>query len=192
MKMAHLRMDATYGKIGLQTQNAKLRMNQQRADMTIRQPKAELSIQTLPGKLDIDQSKAFAEANLKSVYQLIEDFARRGREAVMKGIARRARQGDRLMKIENKGHPIADLGRINSSDPPLRFNIGWMPRSPFSVKFHYQPADVRIQWKIHGPEIHVTPHPTEFTYVPGSVSGFMRQRASLNIDVVGLRYDKNI
>lgn len=187
-----MRMNATYGKIGLRTHNAKHLINQQHAEMTIRQPKAEMFIRTIPGKLDINQSKAFAEANLKSVYQLIEDFSRRGHEAVMKGITRRAQQGDRLMKIENGGHPIAELARINSSDPPLRFNIGWMPRSPFSVKFHYQPADVRIQWQTHRPQIHVTPRPPEFTYVPGSVSGFIRQQANLNIKVVGLRYDENI
>lgn len=192
MEIPHLRMDATYGKIGLRTKDGKLSIRQRQAEMTIRQPKAEMTIRSVGGKLNIDQSKAFAESGLKSVFQLNEEYVRRGRSAVLEGIARRAREGDRLMKIENSGHPIADIARSNSSDPPLRFNIGWMPKSPFSVKFSYQPVDVRIQWQIHRPQINVRPQSPEFSYAPASVSGFMRQRASLDIEVVGLRYDENV
>ncbi|HET7522321.1 MAG TPA: DUF6470 family protein [Bacillales bacterium] len=190
MELPRLRMDATYGKIGLRTQDAKLAIHQQKAKLTIRQPEAKLTIRTTPGKLNIDQSRAFAEAGLKSIFQLIDEFADSGHRKALEGIARRARQGDRLMQIENGGHAIAELGRINSSDPPLRFNIGWMPNSPFSVKFHYRPANVHIQWETHHPQIKAVPRPPQYAYTPGEVKGYMRQWPSLEIDVVGTKVDQ--
>lgn len=169
-----------------------MQIHQQKADLSIRQPKAEMTIRRIPGKLDIDQSEAFAEEHLKSIKQLIADYAKRGRQAVMKGIARRVEDGNRFMRIEDGGHPIAELARLHSSDPPLRFNIGWMPKSAFSVKIHYHPGKLMIHWKTHSPQIHVKTHSPDIGYVPGNVNVYMRQRPSLDIRVVGLHYDQNI
>jgi hypothetical protein len=187
MQIPRLLMHATYGKIGLNTENAQLEIRQQPAEQNILQPKAELSIHTVPGKLDIDQSQAFAEAHLKSIYALIDDYAARGKQEAMEGIARRAEQGDALMRIENGGHPIAEQARENSTPPPAQFSIGWMPKSPFSVKFHYQPAKVNIQWNVRQPQIEVRTHSPEYTYKPGRVDMNMKQWPSLDIQVAGGR-----
>lgn len=192
MEIPKLMMRATYGKIGLKTQNAQLAIRQPFAEQNIRQSKAELSIHTVPGKLDIDQSQAFAEAHLKSIYALIDDYANRGRGAVMAGIARRAEQGDELMKIENGGRPIAEQARVNSEGPPPQFNIGWMPKSPFSVMFHYQPGNVDIRWEVHHPEINVQTHSPEYTYTPGKVDVEMRQWPLLDIQVADVHHDEYI
>jgi hypothetical protein len=185
-------MQSTYGKIGIQTRSAKLSIHQQKADLTIRQPKAEMRINRKPGKLDIDQSQAFAEEHLKSVFAWTRENASRGRKAALEGVGRRAAEGDRLMKIENGGRPIADLAEKNSSDPPLAFNIGWMPKSAFSVKFYYQPSKLKIHWQLHDPVINATPNLPQYAYQSGSVIIFMKQRPSLDIQVSGLRYDDHI
>lgn len=192
MNIPHLRMDATYGKIGIESRDARLAIHQQRAQQSIRQPKAELTIRTVPGRMNIDQSQAFAEAGLKSVFQLIDEFADRGRQAVLEGVGRRSEQGDQLMKIENKGNPIAEQARVNHAGPPVQFNIGWMPKSPFSVKFDYRPAELHISWDTHQPEIETIPRLPEYTYTPGDVRVYMRQWPSLKIDVVGANIDQQM
>jgi hypothetical protein len=185
-------MDTTYGKLGLNITAAKQTIRQEPADMSIQQPDAELNIRAKPGKMDIDQSQAFAEANLKHIFQVIDDYAQKGRQAVYEGIARVTQQGDALMKIENGGSPIAEQARVNSEDPPLEFNIGWMPKSPFSVKFNYQPAQVNINWQTHKPNIEVKINKPEHTYTPGDINGYMRQWPSLTIEVIGLEVDKKV
>lgn len=192
MRMAHLKIKAEMGKIGIQTKDARLSIHQQQADMKIRQPKAGMNIQFVPAKLLIDQSKAFSEENLKPVSEMIADYANRGRKAVLQGIARRVEEGDTLMKIENGGHPIADLAKKDSSDPPLDFNIGFMPNSVFDVKIRYIPSKLSIHWSVHHPEINVTPHYPQYGYSPGSVNIYMRQWPSLTAQLVGGNYDANI
>ncbi|HET7626966.1 MAG TPA: DUF6470 family protein [Bacillales bacterium] len=192
MNTLQLQMQSTFGRIGLQTRVAKLNIRQSPADLRIRQPKAEMRIEHRSGKLDIDQSQAFAEANLKSVFAWGREYAKRGHQAVLEGIARRAAEGDRLMKIENGGNPIAAIAAENSAPPPARINIGWMPKSPFSVKFHYSPAELNIHWQTFGAEIQAKPHPPEFSFVRGDVNVYMRVWPSLTIDVSGSRIDHHI
>lgn len=192
MRMPHLEIKTTNGKIGIQSKAAKLSIHPQKADLQIRQPKAEMKIHVKPGKLLIDQSKAFSEEHLKPVSELIADYAKRGKQAVLQGIARKVQEGDALMNIQNGGHPIADIAKRDSTDPQLEYNIGWIPNSVFDVKIHYIPSKLSIQWSIHKPIIKATPHHPQYKYSPGTVDVYMKQWPSIHIKEVGGKYDQNI
>lgn len=190
MDFPRIQIDQTFGKIGLHHRPARILIEQRPAKLEIRQPKAKLLLRTTGGKLDIDQSQAFAEANLKHVFQLTAEYAALGRKAVLEGIARRAREGDRLMQIEKGGHPIADLARKGAYPPAKQLQIGWMPHSPFSVRFHYEPVRVDIFAFPREPQVNVQTYQPHIKYVPGKIRGWMRQWPTLEITVRGLLVDQ--
>ncbi|MFD1779990.1 DUF6470 family protein [Fredinandcohnia salidurans] len=187
MELAQIRLESQYAKIGIRKNNPIQEIQQPKADLSIEQPKAELTIQTTPGKLTIDQSQARADMDLKSISQRIAEAADKGYRDSLEGVARRAQEGNELMKIENGGNPISQIAKRNSEGPELQFNIGWIP-SHFSVKTNYVPAEVDIQVKVNKPVINANINKPIHEYTPGKVDITLDQRQSLKIDFVNLKY----
>src|SRR5690625_7522248 len=66
MQVPQIRIHSQFAKIGMNQQFASLNIQQPKADVTIKQPAAKMGIKSPLGELTIDQSQAFAEANLRS------------------------------------------------------------------------------------------------------------------------------
>jgi Family of unknown function (DUF6470) len=189
MNFPQLRMESTFGRIGLTTRNAYQTIEQPKAELSIRQPKAELNIETTDGKLTIDQTQAWEDMDLKHIFRRIEEYAQNGYQEWLTGLARISQEGDDLMKIESGGNPIPEHARMNSESPMYDFNIGFLP-SHFSVKTNYQRGDLRIGWRTNKPEIEVKVNNPLIEYKPGKVHGEMKQWPSLTIDFIGLEVDE--
>lgn len=187
MQLPQIRLESQYAKIGLRTIPAVQEIQQPKADLSIEQPKADLTITTTPGKLTIDQTKAREDVDLKSIAKRIEEAADKGQQDWLEGLARRAAEGNSIMKIENGGNPIAHISKENSKGPELQFNIGWIP-SHFSVKTNYVPAVVDIQVKVNEPIINAQTNKPIHNYTPGKVEVSLEQRQSLKIDIVNLKH----
>ncbi|WP_261131801.1 DUF6470 family protein [Bacillus sp. Marseille-Q3570] len=183
MQIPQIRIQSQPALIGLKTTQSVQQIRQPKAEQSIQQPKADMTISTTNGVLTIDQTQAWNDMDLKSVIVRTEEAAQLGREDLLAGIARRAQEGDQLMRIENGGNPIAEQARINSGDEMKEWNIGWIP-SAGSVKLNYQPAKVDIDVQVNKPKIETTPRNAEHTYQPGDVEVFLKQRNSLSIDFV--------
>ncbi|WP_077614003.1 DUF6470 family protein [Caenibacillus caldisaponilyticus] len=187
MDLPHLVMHSVMGRIGIRTQRASLDPTFGHSEMSIRQPKAEMTIQRTQGKVMIDQTEAWHNLDLKSAIVRNREAAEAGREAVLEGIARRAEQGDELMRIEKPGNPIVKQA-IENSERHGTYDTGHVPPA-LAVKINGQPGTLDIRWQTHRPEIEVTTVPPRFDYRPGSVTIYMIQYPALTIDVVGGKID---
>jgi Family of unknown function (DUF6470) len=189
MNFPQLRMESTFGRIGLTIQNAYQTIEQPKAELSIRQPIAELNMETTDGKLTIDQTQAWEDMDLKHIFRRIEEYAQNGYQDWLSGMARVSQEGDDLMKIEAGGNPIPKHAKINSESQMYDFNIGFVP-SHFSVKTNYQPGDLNIDWRTNKPEIDVKVKNPLIEYTPGKIHGEMKQWPSLTIDFIGLEVDE--
>ncbi len=182
MDIPQIRMQSTFGKIEINTQNAQLTIEQPPADLSIEQPKAEMTIEHTPSRLTIDQTKARADIDLKSIRQRIEEAAQYGSQSVNEGIARRAQEGEELMKIENGGKPLAEQAKRHGYLPEHELGLGFVP-SYGSVQVDYEPGSLNINWTVNKPIINSQPHKPIMQYYPGKVDFGMKQYPSLNIDI---------
>jgi hypothetical protein len=171
--------------IGLQTEKPIQSIEQPKAIQSIEQPKAQIEIETIPGKLTIDQSRAWAELGIKSWLHWEREYAEDGVQKALEGVARRIRQGDDLMKIETKSNPIPAHAIENGYKPEKQFNIGWIP-SHGSVKLHYQPTEVKFDVTPQKPIIEIQAQKPVHEYTPGKATAFVEQWNSLEIDFVNL------
>jgi Family of unknown function (DUF6470) len=188
MNFPQLRMESTFGRLGLSTQKPVQEIEQPPAEISISQPKAELIIDQTPGKLTIDQTQAWEDMDLKHIFKRIEEFAQNGYQDWLTGMGRIAQEGDDLMRIESGSNAIPKHAEINSENPQYEFNIGFVP-SHFSVKTNYQPSDLNINWKTYKPEINIKVNKPRHDYTPGVIHGEI-QLPSLKIEVVGLGIDE--
>lgn len=187
MELAQIRLQSQNARIGIQTTKPVQEIQQPKADLSIEQPKAELTIQTIPGKLTINQTEAWADMDLKPISRRISEAADKGYQDSLEGIARRAQDGQELMKIEHGGNPIAQIAKRNSEGPELQFNVGWIP-SHFSVKTNYVPSEVDFEVKVNKPNINVGVNKPLHEYTSGKVNITLDQRQSLKVDFANLKY----
>ncbi|MFD2214825.1 DUF6470 family protein [Metabacillus endolithicus] len=181
MKIPQIRLESTNAQISIETRNAVNNIEQPKADLSIEQPKAELMMKTTPSKLMIDTYEARADMDLKSVSRRMEEFAHKGYQDLLAGVARRAKQGEELMKIEQKSNPIANQAKLNSQKPMKEFGLVFIP-SAGSVKVQYEPSKVDIDINQRKPIINVQVNKPIFQYEPGKVNIGLEKRNDLKID----------
>ena len=187
MEIPQIRLESTPAKIGIETRDAVVQMEQPQAELDIQQIPTEMTIDRKPSKLTIDQTLAWEAMNLKSLAKRMEEFADDGMKAAAEGTARRVQEGNELMKIENRGNPIEDHAKKNATRPEKQFNIGFIPPH-FSVKINYEPADLSIDWEIGKVINNTKRNKPVFQYDPYDVNIYLRQKNSLEIDFVNVKF----
>lgn len=193
MQLPRLELHNTFAQLGIQQRNATIEIKQSKAELNYNQPQPDMHIDKSGGKLEIDQTEAFADANLKHPFRNIKEWAQRAKQKILQGISEEANEGDRLMKIEGLSNSaIPEIAKQESESPPKQFNIGFMPSSADKVKFHYEPSKIDI--KINTREINydVKTHEPVIKYHAGDFNIYLRQKASLQIQAVGATLDQKI
>ncbi|MYL54005.1 hypothetical protein GLW08_11715 [Pontibacillus yanchengensis] len=186
MQVPQVQIQTTEAKLGLRTQNAKVTLQQPKADVSIQQPEADLSIKQHPPKLSIDQSNAWRNLDLKNVFERTRELAKHGNQTWSENLAKMAQEGDQMMRIENKGNPIASIAK-RSGHWNFDIQVGGMPVYDL-VSIDYQPGKAEINAQANQPNIKATPYNPEFTYKRGQVNSQMKQHSSINIDVKNLKF----
>lgn len=186
MQLPQLQLRSQMAKINISQTKGTQQLSQPKADLTIKQPHASLSIRTRPSKLTIDQTQAFADANLMSILRRNDRAAAEALSKSKAGTTRRAREGTDLMKVENQGQPIISHAKNNSERPKKQLGIEFIP-SQFSVKINYQPADVNINAETNAPVVQARKNNPVHNYQPSDVNISLAQRQQLDIDFINVR-----
>ncbi|CAB3395133.1 DUF6470 family protein [Kyrpidia spormannii] len=132
-----------FAQIGLRTDPAQWQISSPSAELNLRQEQPRVEIRQIPGTLEVDQSEAFAQEGLMSIFELTRSEAARASQINFDGIAETARWGDRFAHIERSGNPIADWAWRDVTGPS-----DWVPAlvpQPFSVHIRYEPGRAEIQ-----------------------------------------------
>lgn len=181
MKIPKIQIQTTKAELGLTIQQPQQQIKQKQADVQIEQPAAILSIHTTQGELHIDSSQARRDLGIVNFVEFARNYAQEGQQGVMAGIARRAREGEIMMSIENGGNAIQSI--IDSRTLPRQKKLGikFIP-SGDSVRTTYTPAKVDIQVQKNDPKIDVQINKPVHNYTPGNVKIDQIQNPSIQID----------
>lgn len=182
LNIPQLQIQTTRGILGLQTTKPIQEIEQPRAKMNIQQPAATLEISTTRPQLSIDTTEARADIDMKSVRRRIEEHAQLGKQGASEGIARRAQEGQQMLRIENGGKVIADIAKQNATPPPAPLGIRFVGNR-LNLQMSAQSGTTNIQATpqkvINDVQISKPIH----QYTPGKVTGVMEQWSSIQIDV---------
>ena len=183
MRLPQIRTETTMGQIGISTVPGRMTIEQPPAEMHLEQPRAEVKMKTTPGRLTIDQTEAWAAMDIKHIFRRIKEQAERGRQAALEGTARRAAEGDELMRIEDGGRPIAEHAERNSRLLDFQYNYALVP-PPLSVKIHYEPGTLTVDVEPGRVINRTVVRKPVIEYEPGRVDIYMKQYPSIDISVV--------
>lgn len=188
------RLDITnqFAKIGLEQHKPNIEVKQHLAEIKIKQKQPEMEIIKTKSKLLIDQSEAFADADVMSPLRRTKEWVKKALQAVQQDIAGEMSEGRRLMKIENKNNTIPEIAKANTEPPQKYSNIKFIPETPEKVKFDYTPSVIDIKIKQNKPEVEAETKSPTITYHPWDLKIYLKQKPSITFKVVGSLYDKSV
>jgi hypothetical protein len=183
--MTQLRIEQTFGRIGIEQTRGSMRMQVLPADFKITQKPAVVRIEKDWPAVQIDWRATRASMGYKDIVPFQKDVARKGRSAALSGIQRIAREGDRLGRIEAGGNPIPDIAEA-AAWPAKDFNIALMPDRPPVIS-----AAGRLDIKIMPGDVSVD-STTRFPQISGqggTIDVYVKVKPSIKIEVVGRQID---
>ncbi len=152
MNLAKIQIRTTPIKLGMKTSPPKMEIDSGNPiSLNLQTTKGELKMHTEQIRVEIDQSKCFEEAGLKSNSSLIAEAASYGNQKAMEGLGRIVDQGNQLSQIEGGSNPIPDQAVYNTFEQFINeWNLGFIPKSRPEIKIKggtvdidYKPAEVR-------------------------------------------------
>jgi len=181
MNIPKLQIQSTNAQIGLTTQRAVQEIEQPSANIDLQQPKAEMSMETTKSQLSIDAYEARESMDYKTSISRTREIAQQSMQDAQEGTARRAQEGDELMRIENGGNPLADQAKRRFRQPYSSINIKFIPKAG-SVKINFEPGNVDIKIEPQKVINNSTINKPIHNYTPGKVKVDLLQEPSLKID----------
>lgn len=185
MKFPQIQIRTTNIQLDMYNKKPKQYIEQPKATQIIKQPRAILDIETDPGAILIDSSQARREIGLLTPKESVLEYAKKGREAVLKAIAKTVQEGNEMMYSAGKGNGsvIPEIAKKNTMPKIAPINIKFVP-SYGSVKITHVPAKVDIEIVPQKPIIDVEVNKPIHKYTPGDVIIDVIQYPSVDIDVI--------
>lgn len=184
MNLPQLHINQSFAQIGIEQRFSTLQLRQPMADLQLRQPLPEIKISKTDSKLEIDQTEAFADANLKSPIRVANEWVAKAKQTALQSIAKEVKEGDRLMKIENQRESvIPQIAKEKSLGTVQQFGLGYMPSSPFKVKFDYTPSELRLDANVKKAEVHAKVNEPMIKINQGNVDVYVKQKNKIQIQV---------
>ncbi|MDZ5471954.1 DUF6470 family protein [Bacillus sp. 31A1R] len=190
MKLPELQITKTMMKIGINQSRGHIELRQPMAEIEYNQPQPEVKMTKTKSKLEIDQSEAFADANLKNPFRVIKEWASEAKKRVLLDIAKEISQGNRMMTIEHQDKSIIpQLAKEDSQPAPKQFNIGFMPETAEKVHFKYTPSKITMDVDLENFKLKAKINKPQINFQRGHVSIYTKQKASIDIQAIGINMD---
>ncbi|MFB7156997.1 DUF6470 family protein [Lysinibacillus sp. NPDC056232] len=186
MRLPQIQIHTTDAKIDLNISKPQQYIKQPKATQHIEQPAAILEINTTRGVLKINSSQARRDLGLIGPLESSENYAEKGKQEALKGMARRAKEGRQMMENSGKGQGraiIPNIAKQNHGPRHVQFNIKFVP-SVGSVKIDYIPGTTDVNIQRREPNIDAKVNKPIHEYTPGKVTGTMVQRPDVDINVI--------
>ncbi|MDQ0352900.1 hypothetical protein J2R98_002751 [Alkalibacillus filiformis] len=183
MQLPPIQYHIQRGQIAIDQTDGQLQIDQREADLQISQPEADLQITHTPSKLTIDQTAAWRDMGIISIDESISNSANEGMQKAIEGMARRAREGNEMQRIENGGDAIPRIAKRNMPNERQDFTIGFIPSSYFAVDIDYDPGNVEVNAQKNDPIIEARANEPIIDYTPGQLDIYLAQEPYFEIEV---------
>lgn len=182
--MDYLKITRTFGEIGVRTTPAKMKIQSGRPSFKIKQRPPEMIVTRKNPRVVIDKTRAFADRGNKTIFQLMDEFAKWASDVCAEAIARIAEEGTKVSKAgQTRGEVIRQIIIDRMTEKKSRSDVNITFAEGPHVE--WEEGALEINWIIHQPEIEwEISARAEIEVEPHNVEVYMRKYPSLKIEVV--------
>ncbi|MDQ0298216.1 hypothetical protein J2S78_000624 [Salibacterium salarium] len=194
MDFPMVEVNTTKAKLGMTSSRPPIQINQREADISMEQKFMDtVNISTEAVEVNIDQSEAFADAGLIPPLERTKQFASKAEQTASEFVAKTAREGEQMKSIDENGgggKVIASIAKENTRLIELETEMTTIPESADKVKFDVDPGSITFDVEKAQFNMDVQPHEPEFQVPRWEVQHYMRQKPSIEFNVVGGQVDR--
>lgn len=131
----NLRINTENSHVNTRTVDAKMKIEGQQGNFELKKDKGSFRIKQKYDEIDIDNYRAYKQLNLESPQDLMKTQANKAQQKAKSDLSSYVRDGEALMKIENKGDPIIQIAEKNAfKHNNVSLNVEHYPETPIEVK----------------------------------------------------------
>ena len=124
-EQSNLKIDKVDPKMDISGQDAK---------MTIEKTDGDFKVHQKADTIDIDSYNAYKQLNSYSPQDLMKKVYNQGKQKASEAISQYVRDGEAMMKIENKGNPLTEIGKAHGSPVgKTNLNVEHFPKEPIEI-----------------------------------------------------------
>ncbi|MEJ6950166.1 DUF6470 family protein [Natronospora cellulosivora (SeqCode)] len=188
MNIPQIQINQQFAQTGINIEKGDLRIEQPDADMNIRQPAAIVEISQEDTFVEIDNYPPRSDMHMKNNTDYLHYRRNSIDQQHMEFLARTARNGDRLMKIESEGNSIEQIAVEETFDGPVDLTVAYLS----GPKFRHVPAELNIEIQPRGAEINFTPNKPLIDINRSRVNVHMMRYNNIDISVRGNNLNNKI
>ncbi len=185
-----IRINTDNTNIKLRTKDAKMKISGQEADFKLKKTKGKFDIRQKADTIEIDTYKAYKQLGLDSPQDLMRTIGRKSERKAKENISSYVRDGEAMMKIENKGKPILKIAEKNAhKEDKVELNVAYFPKTPIDIrvkkgylKVEAEPDKISAEAK----------QQLRIDVKPGGVYTTVDNYPKVNIETVGEVYDSKV
>ena len=168
-------------KIGMNIKEPKTNISKQKSNLDVSQQPGDMQINENMVKVNVDNYPAHYDLGYKNYKDFSSENAQKGKQSVLTGIAKYARQGDQLMRIENGGKPLLSQAKAENKPENKEVTLGWKRGPEINVK----KPNLKINYNPNKPTVNFQKGSVNSDLDWGKVSTFLRQKENFDIEVRG-------
>src|SRR5699024_2788374 len=130
--------------------------------------------------------------DLKGPLRRNRESVSKAHQNVMEYIAKTAKQGEQLKKIEHGGNALANIARQNGERKQYSYNYATVPSSTSKVKFNYVPSELQVNIDWSDPTIRVRKNEPEIHIPKWQTNAYLSQKNAIHFSVVGGNVNKQL
>ena len=153
----HLRITTVYPQLRIDIQWPRLQINQQ---------VGYFEYEYEGPAIHIDQRQPRNELGMGDLDYFMRNVAAAGHQTAIRGIARRAQEGDRIAREMTTQNTVAQLAKEQSFEELPEINVDIMPKTRPAITAVYR---VNIRWIDGGADIRADIHPPRIDVIKGRV-----------------------
>ncbi|NLJ34411.1 MAG: hypothetical protein GX349_07465 [Firmicutes bacterium] len=177
--MPHLKIHTTHALIGIKQTWPRLDTHTHIPHLPRQTTYPRVILEREEPRLTIDQTHVWAQLGYRQRRHFADYTAQKGQAAALKGIKKKAQEGDRLTRFYSGEDAIAAIAR-EAAFSKADLNISCWPTHPPRIKVN--PGGLAIDFEPGGTSSAYTPARVEGHFTWGHVRVYMRQKAKVEIE----------
>lgn len=185
----NLRINTENSHLNTRTVDAKMNIQGQEGEFDLKKQKGSFKIKQKYDEIDIDNYRAYKQLNLESPQDLMKSQVSKAQQKAKSALSSYVRDGEALMKIENKGNPIIQIAEKNAfKHNDLSLNVEHYPRDPIEVKV--REGYLQVEAELDKFQVNSKSN-LKIDVTPGGVYT-TATKPKLSIEAIGELYDSKI
>ncbi|MCM3493479.1 DUF6470 family protein [Paenibacillus sp. FSL K6-1566] len=188
MNIPRIQIQQGYSQIGIETVRAQQSIEQPRPSINMDKQYGLLEMEQTIAGLEIDSRKAWSALGKARFEEITDRIAQSSLQISMHNIAEIARNGDRMMAVQEGGNVFAEVARDNIFNDRPRVELAGEPGYD-NVDIIFIPGQVHTNYKPGG----VTFNPETFNpvidYYPGKINPYLVHQNFIFMSATGKQLD---